>query len=54
MINMNEKPIEKKVREYLERGTAASCDDSHWILRRLWIEFGRGEVEEEIKRQLDV
>ena len=50
---MNEEPIEKKVREYLERGTSASCDGSHWELRRLWIDFGRREVEEEIKRQLD-
>ena len=42
--------IEKKVREYLERGTAASCDKSYLELHSLWHEFGRAEVEEEIKR----
>jgi len=46
--------IEKKVREYLERGTSASCDKSHWQLHALWHEFGRAEVEEEIKRQIGV
>ena len=53
-ISMNEKLIEQKVREYLERGTSASCDKSHWELHSLWHEFGRAEVEEEIKRQIGV